>query len=58
MNLAPLRYAVGIVERWNNGILGLIHPRRIGLFFFYIIPVFHHSIIPLFHYSSFELATM
>ncbi|OEU81593.1 MAG: hypothetical protein BA865_06785 [Desulfobacterales bacterium S5133MH4] len=39
---APLRFAIGIMEHWNIGILGL----KGSCSFMFFIPVFHHSNIP------------
>jgi len=46
LNLAPLRYVVGIMEYWNDG---LKEEKQLNMIF----SVFgaHYSIIPIFHHS-------
>jgi hypothetical protein len=44
--LAPLRFAIGIMEYWSNGIMGLKEFLTFSNLVFLFYP--HHSIIPSF----------
>jgi hypothetical protein len=50
---APLRSAIGRLEYWNGGKMGLKEFFTIrNDFFRFLIPLFHYSIIPSFHVGS------